>query len=215
MTDGSSGRVLAPILDEAGELSSVMSSRYGSAGCRGTRSPNDDPGVSGQEPAGAGPHHRQLLDLYDRALPQVYGYLRPRCQSEADAEDLTAEVFLAAMHRPPPELSAAWLVTVARHKLVDKWRRDERDRRRLAALSVETPVADDPWDAHLDVSLARDVLAALGGHHRAVLTLRYLDGLAVPEVARHLGRTVHATEALLVRARHAFRRVYEEASSDA
>ena len=36
-------------------------------------------------------------------------------------------------------------------------------------------------------------------------TLRYLDGLSVPEVAEHLGRTVHATEALLVRARNAFR----------
>ena len=44
---------------------------------------------------------------------------------------------------------------------------------------------------------------------RAALTLRYLDGLPVPEVARHLDRTVHATEALLVRARAAFRRIYE------
>jgi len=32
----------------------------------------------------------------------------------------------------------------------------------------------------------------------------------LPEVARHLHRTVHATEALLVRARAAFRRIYEE-----
>ena len=51
-------------------------------------------------------------------------------------------------------------------------------------------------------------------HHRAALTLRYLDGLSVPEVAEHLGRTVHATEALLVRARVAFRRAYEEACDD-
>ena len=43
----------------------------------------------------------------------------------------------------------------------------------------------------------------------AALTLRYLDGLPVPEVARHLDRTLHATEALLARARAAFRRIYE------
>ena len=36
-------------------------------------------------------------------------------------------------------------------------------------------------------------------------------GLPVPEVARHLDRTLHATEALLVRARAAFRRIYEAA----
>jgi RNA polymerase sigma-70 factor (ECF subfamily) len=45
--------------------------------------------------------------------------------------------------------------------------------------------------------------------------LRYLDGLSVPEVAEALGRTVHATEALLVRARAAFRRVYEEGEDGA
>jgi RNA polymerase sigma-70 factor (ECF subfamily) len=51
-------------------------------------------------------------------------------------------------------------------------------------------------------------LARLGPHHRAALTLRYLDGLPVDAVAAQLGRTVHATEALLVRARQAFRRIY-------
>ena len=46
--------------------------------------------------------------------------------------------------------------------------------------------------------------------HRSALTLRYADGLPVPDVAEHLGRTVHATEALLVRARRAFRSRYEQ-----
>ena len=53
------------------------------------------------------------------------------------------------------------------------------------------------------------MLAEQSGLHRAVLTLRYLDGLSVGEVAGVLGRTLHATEALLVRARAAFRRTYE------
>ena len=56
---------------------------------------------------------------------------------------------------------------------------------------------------------ARDTLACLSPPHRAALTLRYLDDLPVPEVADFLERTVHATEALLVRARSAFRRAYE------
>ena len=36
-----------------------------------------------------------LLALYDRALPQVYGYLMGRCGDQAIAEDLTSETFLA------------------------------------------------------------------------------------------------------------------------
>ena len=151
-----------------------------------------------------------LLELYDEALPHVYGYLLARCRDRSVAEDLTAETFLAAVSalRKPgaPELSVAWLIGVARHKLADHWRSAEREQRGLRVLDGE-PV-DDPWDLAVDAIRARAALSELGPHHQAALTLRYLDGLPVGEVAAHLGRTVHATEALLVRARNAFRRVY-------
>jgi RNA polymerase sigma-70 factor (ECF subfamily) len=154
-----------------------------------------------------------LLDLYDAALPEVYGYLLSRCGQRPLAEDLTAETFLAAVEavrrHPPPSLTVAWLIGVARHKLVDHWRRSAREQSGLRALDGTADRADDPWDERLDALAARTVLATLGPHHRAALTLRYLDGLPVREVAGHLGRTLHATEALLVRARTAFRRAYE------
>jgi RNA polymerase sigma-70 factor, ECF subfamily len=38
-----------------------------------------------------------LVAMYPEALPQVYGYLLPRCGSVAVAEDLTAETFMAAV----------------------------------------------------------------------------------------------------------------------
>jgi RNA polymerase sigma-70 factor, ECF subfamily len=154
-----------------------------------------------------------LLELYDDALPHVYGYLLSRCGDTGLAEDLTAESFLAAVHavRKPDaaEPSIPWLIGVARHKLADHWRRVEREERGLRLLDGDTARADDPWETVVDRIRAREVLARLGAHHRAALTLRYLDGLPVPEVARHLDRSLHATEALLVRARAAFRRIYE------
>jgi RNA polymerase sigma-70 factor (ECF subfamily) len=164
--------------------------------------------------SGPGSQGTVLLDLYDEALPQVYGYLLPRCRNVAVAEDLTAETFLAAVSAvrrdAVPRLTVAWLVGVARHKLVDHWRREGREDRKLALAAEQTGGVEDPWDAHLDAARAREVLAGLGPHHRAALTLRYLDGLPVVAVADHLGRTLHATEALLVRARAAFRRAYSE-----
>src|SRR2546423_3217163 len=161
-------------------------------------------------------HGARLLGLYDRALPQVYGYLRARVPGDALAEDLTAETFLAAVQavrkQPPPDLTIGWLVTVARNKLVDHWRRSAREERSLQLASDDDAVEDD--DQYFERMRAREVLAELGAHHRAALTLRYLDGLSVPEVSELLGRTVHATEALLVRARHAFRARYAEGSCD-
>jgi RNA polymerase sigma-70 factor (ECF subfamily) len=157
----------------------------------------------------------RLLALYDEALPQVYGYLVHRCASTSLAEDLTSDTFLAAVdavrHDRVPDLTVAWLVGVARHKLADHWRAQARDERRLQAVAGEAAgPADDPWEGQVDAMDARATLAVLGAHHRAALTLRYVDGLPVPEVAVHLGRSVHATEALLVRARAAFRRAYVE-----
>jgi len=116
---------------------------------------------------------------------------------------------VSAVHKGTvPQLTVAWLIGVARHKLVDHWRRQEREERGLRLVEAAQREHDDPWDAELDALQAREVLRELSGPHRAALTLRYLDGLSVPEVAEHLGRTLHAAEALLVRARAAFRRAY-------
>jgi RNA polymerase sigma-70 factor (ECF subfamily) len=157
-----------------------------------------------------------LLELYEVALPEVYGYLLSRCGQRALAEDLTEETFVAALtacQRPtPPDLSVAWLIGVARHKLVDHWRRVAREERGLRVVAGQRVEPDDPWDERLDALVARQVLAKLGPHHRAALTLRYLDGLPVADVANYLDRTVHATEALLVRARSAFRKSYVDST---
>ncbi|WP_158879926.1 RNA polymerase sigma factor [Amycolatopsis anabasis] len=155
-----------------------------------------------------------LLDLYESALPEVYGYLLSRCGDRTLAEELTSETFLGAVRtcRAPgaPPVSTGWLIGIARHKLVDHWRRREREERGLRLVHDTEPEHTDPWDSELDAIVAHEVLASLGAHHRAALTLRYLDGLGVREVAEHLDRTVHATEALLVRAKAAFRRAYDE-----
>ncbi|HXQ60648.1 MAG TPA: sigma-70 family RNA polymerase sigma factor [Acidimicrobiales bacterium] len=166
----------------------------------------NEEGLVAQDPGAA------LLDLFDLSLPRVYGYVLSRCGQPALAEDLTSETFLAAVdavrRKDPPPFSIAWLVGVARHKLVDHWRRQAREERGLSAVGVAAMEGEDPWDAELDALRARSVLEALAPHHRAALTLRYVDDLSVPDVAIVLQRTVHATEALLVRARAAFRRSY-------
>lgn len=161
----------------------------------------------------AADHGAALLALYDDAVGDVYAYLHYRCRNTSVSEDLTAETFMAAIEsirRGAVEtVTTAWLVGIARHKLVDHWRRVERDERNLRAVE-EPAVEDDPWEAELDGFAARDVLERLGAQHRAALTLRYIDDLPVAEVAAALGRSIHATESVLVRARRTFRELYEE-----
>jgi RNA polymerase sigma-70 factor (ECF subfamily) len=172
-------------------------------------------GVANEESSGA----ERLRALFDTALPAVYGYLIARCGGVAVAEDLTAETFLAAADAVRRDgaapVSTPWLIGVARHKLVDHWRRQAREERSLRAAS-DPDALDDPWDVELDALRARATLGQLAPHHRAALTLRYLDDLPVPRVAELLDRSVHSAEGLLVRARAAFRRAYaEEEAGDA
>lgn len=155
---------------------------------------------------------RALLALYDEALPAVYGYFVRRCGDRGTAEDLTSETFLAAMdaaRKPtPPPLTVPWLIGVARHKLADHYRRRHD---RFTVPVAEAPEPADPadgWDAELDRIVAEQVLTRLNEQHRTVLALRYMDDCSVGECAELIGRTVHATEALLVRARRAFREQY-------
>jgi RNA polymerase sigma-70 factor, ECF subfamily len=172
-----------------------------------------------QQATATGDGRNAFIAFYDRALPHVYGYLSARCPTRSTAEELTAEVFLAAVDAVRRDaavpINVPWAIGVARHKLVDHWRRESRQQRSMRALAGDgSPVTEDPWDVRLEALRARQVLDDLPPHHRAALTLRYLDDLAVPDVAAALGRTVHATEALLVRARAAFRRAYEHGGSD-
>lgn len=154
-------------------------------------------------------HGAALMNLYGRALPAVYGYLKPRCGDPVLAEDLTAEAFLGACdaidRRQVREVTVAWLIGIARHKLVDHWRREARRERHLQAAAGATELVEDPWDVHVDAAIVERVLASLSAVNRAALTLRYLDGLPVSEVARLLQRTVPATDQVLARARASFR----------
>lgn len=154
-----------------------------------------------------------LLAIYDDALASVYGYLRRRVATDAIAEDLASETFLAAVTSVrtgmAKEVGVAWLIGIARHKLLDHYRRTGREQRNLRVVASMTPDTHDPWNVTLRHDLALEAMADLGVHHRAALTLCHLDGLSVPEVATTSGRSVHATEALLSRARVAFRSNYE------
>lgn len=154
-----------------------------------------------------------VVSLYRTHVVAVYSYLHRRCGDRSVAEELTAETFEAAVNmlqrRPPLQADRGWLVGIARHKLVDHWRRREREARSLRSVARDEEAADDDALAALEPARAERALAALPVRHRAILVLRYLDGLPVPDIATLLGTTVHSAESRLARARRALRAGYD------
>lgn len=160
---------------------------------------------------------KEFRVFYDRALPQVYSYLINRCGGlRATAEDLTQETFEAAVktiaNANGTTVSVAWLIGVARHKLLDHYRRTGREDRKLARFRERGSKREEllEWEGEGSRDKALAALDLLPASQRAAMVLRYLDDLSIPEIAKALHKSVHAVESLLARGRESFRHFYSE-----
>lgn len=120
------------------------------------------------------------------------------------AEDCVQEAFVTASDRwardGVPDNPPAWLLVAARRRLLDRLRSESADERRLPRLIVDAAAAtpfeevDDQVLQTADGALADERLRmlftschpALATEARAALTLRFVGGLTVPEIARLL-----------------------------
>lgn len=151
---------------------------------------------------------------YDATLPRVYRYLVARCGGDiALAEELTQQVFVEAIrHRDRFDGRSdvvTWLCAIGRNRLVDHYRRRQRETRRQERLFDQWHhAADAPWRAAETRHAVEAAVAQLPADQRLALLFRYLDGMTVREVAKVMGRSEKATESMLSRAREAFRRAF-------
>lgn len=155
---------------------------------------------------------RRLEARYPSLLPVVYGYCRARLPVH-DAEDVTAEVFRAAVERlrnePDVELTPGWFIAVCRSRIVDRWRYDSRWSSRLIDLAHSQPTIIDP---HHDGGAILDALDRIPTLHRAVLVLHYVEGWSASEIGERLGRRPSAIDSLMARARRSLSSALDEAA---
>jgi RNA polymerase sigma factor (sigma-70 family) len=116
------------------------------------------------------------------------------------AEELAQDALVAALEQWPasgiPNNPGAWLMTAAKHRAIDAFRRNklhERKHQELGyALEVEQETAQPDLDAALDDRFGDDLLRLifischpiLSPEARAALTLRLIGGLTSDEIAR-------------------------------
>ncbi|MFF4186647.1 RNA polymerase sigma factor [Streptomyces sp. NPDC001691] len=146
--------------------------------------------------------------IYRDNVDRVYRVMYAKVGNRADAEDLTTEVFLAAL-RPlrtsasVPEVRA-YLLATARTVLATHWRRVlglEVTRLPEELPQHEADAEEVPSDAP---RRARAILDGLPDRYRRILELRFLGASSLKEAAAELGVTVGNAKVLQYRAlRHA------------
>lgn len=157
---------------------------------------------------------QRLTAMYRETSPAVYGFLMARCGDSGVAGEVMSEVFLAAARAVagdrPEQVTRTWLLTTARRRLIDHWRRQATRRRTISAFKLERHPTSTALPS-VDTEAVMAALASLPQNQRLALTLRYLDDHSVAEVADELELTYQAAESLLARARRSFSRAWEAA----
>ena len=136
-----------------------------------------------------------LAELYDRYTPLLYPVVRRILRTDADSEEALQEAWLQVWRRSATYDArrgtvAAWLLTVARSRALDKYR--SLSSRRQAESRVEPETAGAPIDPGAETARGqlgervRAALAQLTPQQRQVLEIAYFEGLSQSEVAQRL-----------------------------
>lgn len=167
----------------------------------------------------ADPTREHLVALFDTQFDVVFQFVLARCGDRSVADDVAADTFLAAANAlasgQEERIGRPWLFVVARRRLIDHWRKSERERNRLMRVLELDPYRDEPGrtDGQRDGGSADaviDALRSLPERQRAAIALRYLDEYSVTEIADAMEIEYGAAESLLARGRRSFINAWEQ-----
>jgi RNA polymerase sigma-70 factor (ECF subfamily) len=167
---------------------------------------------------------RAFADFFDGHFPGLYRFALTRLGRDEDAAEEVAQAALCkaisklATYRGEATLFT-WLCTFCRHEISAFCQRnrltprqvdlvEDRPEVRAALESLPASLREGPAEIFDRKELGRLVAVALDRlppHYGDALEWKYLEGLAVKEIAARLGLSAKAAESLLVRAREAFR----------
>ena len=143
--------------------------------------------------------HRAIDAVWKIESPRLIAGLTRIVRDVGLAEDLAQDALVAALEQWPesgvPDNPGAWLMTAAKHRAIDHFRRGARLERKheeigreLEARELAVPDLVSTLDDHVGDDLLRLVFISchpvLSMEARVALTLRLLGGLTTDEIAR-------------------------------
>src|SRR5712691_8053280 len=156
-------------------------------------------------------------EIFGRYAPVIFSYLLLHASSREEAEDMTIDVFTAALEQDELLLwdaprQIAWLKRVAYTKMIDSYRRSKR--RAVVPLELVAHTMLDDQEPEM-LAMRKEDYACLHGHiqqltpgQQELLRLRYGYELHTAEIAELLNKSDSAIRQMLSRTLGVLRTMY-------
>ncbi len=153
--------------------------------------------------------------LYERYIREIYAFCYRNVGNVQEAEDLTQEIFISAFGSLKQfrfnSRFRTWLYQVARHHIMDYWRRAYKTKNvsidlflNMDVLSEEMKLAEDVEQDGQDQLVKQDkvegILKLLPENYRKVLECRFLLNYTLKETAREMDKTENNIKVIQYRA---------------
>jgi RNA polymerase sigma-70 factor (ECF subfamily) len=137
--------------------------------------------------------------LYQLHVQKIFRYVVCRVPSNADAEDVTAEVFVNMVEGLPTYNVTdvpfeAWLYRIAASRVADFYRRSNRRAHEDLSenLHDSTPLPEELIQQNQALDRLRGALRQLPDEYQTILIMRFVERKSHAEVAQLIGKTVPA-----------------------
>jgi RNA polymerase sigma-70 factor, ECF subfamily len=139
--------------------------------------------------------HQAFELVYGELAGPVYGVVRQVLRDPAQSEEVAQEVLLeiwrtASRFDPARGSAAAWALTIAHRRAVDRVRSENASSRREQKAAEPEPAEDDVAEtvaATLEHQRVRRCMGGLTELQRESIKLAYYSGYSYPQVAKLLG----------------------------
>ena len=157
---------------------------------------------------------RALLIFYRRFAPKLSRFIAGKVSNPSDAEEILQDTlygFLEAIRDFQGKSNIqTFLFSICQHKIIDFYRRKKikhavfSQMPQLEALISPLLSPEEELDVTLTKEKIRTVLGGILPSYRQLITLKYIEGHSVADIADKLAITFKSVESQLFRARKAF-----------
>ena len=148
--------------------------------------------------------HEAFAQLYETHFDKIFRYVVLKIRNQAEAEDMTQQVFIKAYESIGSYQSqgvpfTAWLFRIAHNQMVDYVRKQSK--RQTVPLDESLQIMDDcdvEHEVETKIEMEKVVLATakLTKAQREVISLRFAGGLSITEAAKTMRKSEGAIKAL-------------------